>query len=144
MTANNPLSGHTDGANDGLTDGDHILSPSLTNLYEGVHGNGILLPHDTAYGDSDRNDPPDLPGAISAGSAANNYLEIGHWGNGDLIKVYGDRVEIIEPLTLSSGTIEFGHASDTTISRVSAGVIAVEGKNLSTVDDATALAIALG
>jgi len=74
MTANNPLSGHTDGANDGLTDGDHILSPSLTNLYEGVHGNGILLPHDTAYGDSDRNDPPDLPGAISAGSAANQFV----------------------------------------------------------------------
>ena len=74
MTANNPLSGHTDGANDGLTDGDHILSPSLTNLYEGVHGNGILLPHDTAYSDSDRNDPPDLPGAISAGSAANQFV----------------------------------------------------------------------
>jgi len=34
--------------------------------------------------------------------------------------------------------------SDTTLTRVSAGVIAVEGKNLSTVDDATALAIALG
>jgi hypothetical protein len=79
----------------------------------------------------------------SAGSAANNYLEIGHWSNGDLIKVYGDRVEITGPLT-TTGTIEFGHASDTTISRVSAGVIAVEGKNLSTVDDATALAIALG
>jgi len=74
MTTNNPLSGHTDGTNDGLKDGDHILSPSLTNLYEGVHGNGILLPNDTAYGDSDRNDPPDLPGAISAGSAANQFI----------------------------------------------------------------------
>ena len=74
MSVNNPLSGHTDGTNDGLKDGDHILSPSLTNLYEGVHGNGILLPHDTAYGDSDRNDPPDLPGAISAGSAANQFV----------------------------------------------------------------------
>jgi len=74
MTTNNPISGHTDGTNDGLTDGDHILSPSLTNLYEGVHGNGILLPHDTAYSDSDRNDPPDLPGAISAGSAANQFI----------------------------------------------------------------------
>ncbi len=74
MSTNNPLSGHTDGTNDGLKDGDHILSPSLTNLYEGVHGNGILLPNDTAYGDSDRNDPPDLPGAISAGSAANQFI----------------------------------------------------------------------
>ena len=72
--SNNPLSGHTAGTNDGLRDGDHILSPSLTNLYEGVHGNGILLPHDTAYSDSDRNDPADLPGAISAGSAANQFV----------------------------------------------------------------------
>jgi len=46
----------------------------LTNLYEGVHGNGILLPHDTAYDDNDRNDPPDLPGAISAGAAANQFV----------------------------------------------------------------------
>ena len=74
MSTNNPLSGHTDGTNDGLKDGDHILSPSLTNLYEGVHGNGILLPHDTAYGDSNRNDPPDLPGSIIAGSAANQFV----------------------------------------------------------------------
>ena len=49
-----------------------------------------------------------------------------------------------------TGTIELGHASDTTISRVSAGVIAVEGNNLLTtatgasLDDVTALAIALG
>ena len=74
MTTNNPLSGHTDGTNDGLTDGSHILSPSLTNLYEAAHGNGILLPHDTAYGDSDRNDPPDLPGAITAGSNAYSFV----------------------------------------------------------------------
>lgn len=44
----------------------------------------------------------------------------------------------------TTADIELGHASDTTISRVSAGVIAVEGKTLSTVDDVTALAIALG
>lgn len=74
MSTNNPLSGHTDGTNDGLTDGSHILSPSLTNLYEAAHGNGILLPHDTAYGDSNRNDPPDLPGAITAGSNAYSFV----------------------------------------------------------------------
>ena len=74
MSTENPLSGHTDGTNDGLTDGSHILSPSLTNLYEGVHGNGILLPHDTAYDDNDRNDPPDLPGAITAGSNAYSFV----------------------------------------------------------------------
>ena len=38
----------------------------------------------------------------SDGSASNNYLEIGHWGNGDLIKVYGDKVEITDPLTVTS------------------------------------------
>ena len=72
--AGNPLSGHTK-ANmtlsgsaqpaDGLTDGDHILSPTLTNFLEGIHGNGILLEEDTAYGDGDRDDPENLPGACN-------------------------------------------------------------------------------
>ena len=43
MPTGNPLSGHTQanaaGSVDGLRDGDHILSPSFTNAYEGVHGN---------------------------------------------------------------------------------------------------------
>jgi|21_taG_2_1085346.scaffolds.fasta_scaffold00104_53 hypothetical protein len=63
--ADNPISGHTAGANDGLRDGDHILSPSLTNIYEGLHGNGVLNAHDTAFGSSDRNTPTSLPGAVS-------------------------------------------------------------------------------
>lgn len=71
--AGNPLSGHTNAnvslsgsasAADKLIDGSHILSPSLTNLYEGVHGNGILLLQDTASGDSNRSVPEDLPGVI--------------------------------------------------------------------------------
>ena len=70
--AQNPKAGHTaagtTGAQDGLRDGDHILSPSLTNIYEGLHGNGILLASDTAYGDGNRNDPNALPGAISTGA----------------------------------------------------------------------------
>lgn len=68
----NPLSGHT-AANqasmtgsgvftDSLEDGEHITSPSLTNMLEGVHGNGILLEEDTATGASTRNTPEDLPG----------------------------------------------------------------------------------
>ena len=44
----------------------------------------------------------------------------------------------------TSGDIELGHANDTTISRVSEGVISVQDKTIATVDDATALAIALG
>ena len=70
----NPLSGHTAGTNDGLRDGDHILSPSLTNLYEGVHGNGVLLSNDTSYGNADRNNPNNLGGAVRAGSANNQVI----------------------------------------------------------------------
>jgi len=58
----NTKSGHTTG----LTDGDYILSPSFTNLYEGLHGNGILALEDGAVGDGDRNTPANMPGAISA------------------------------------------------------------------------------
>lgn len=69
----NPLSGHTKAnvgtlsggvatAVDGLIDGSHIISPSLTNIYEGVHGNGILLLEDTATGEGTRNQPENLPG----------------------------------------------------------------------------------
>ena len=43
----------------------------------------------------------------------------------------------------TSGNIELGHASDTTLSRASAGVLAVEGKELATKGCATAMAIAL-
>tara|TARA_R100001082_G_C4354964_1_gene156394 strand:+ start:81 stop:1265 length:1185 start_codon:yes stop_codon:yes gene_type:complete len=64
----NPLSGHTNhnitGGVDGLGDGDHILSPSLTNLYEGIHGNGIILQNDGAAADANRGTPIDLPGAV--------------------------------------------------------------------------------
>ena len=66
--AQNPLSGHTAGTNDGLRDGDHILSPSLTNIYEGLHSNGILNPHDTAFGSTDRNNVANLPGAVTNSS----------------------------------------------------------------------------
>ena len=71
--AGNPLSGHTNAnmslsgsasAVDKLIDGSHILSPSITNLYEGVPGNGILLLQDTASGDSNRSVPEDLPGVV--------------------------------------------------------------------------------
>jgi len=68
----NPLSGHT-AANqasmagsgvftDSLEDGEHITSPTLTNMLEGVHGNGIILEEDTASSASNRNTPEDLPG----------------------------------------------------------------------------------
>ena len=56
----NPISGHTSAAGmvasaQGLRDGDSLTSPSLTNIYEGLHGNGIFRLADGAYGDSTRN-----------------------------------------------------------------------------------------
>ena len=61
--AGNPVSGHTSSnhtadsgavigatAPDGLRDGDHILSSTLTNFVESHHGNGILLLEAGAYG----------------------------------------------------------------------------------------------
>ena len=83
----NPLSGHTKGnmtlttysslsvptAEDGLFDGEHIISPTLTNAYEGVHGNGIVLEEDTAAGDSDRNNPLNLAGRVNGVGSAVHY-----------------------------------------------------------------------
>ena len=61
--SDNPLHTNTKG----LTDGDFLLSPSLTNLYEAAHGNGIMLYEDAATSTSGRrNTPASLPGAISA------------------------------------------------------------------------------
>ena len=86
MMASNPVSGHTASnhtadvgavigatAPDGLRDGDHILSPSLTNFVEAHHKNGIILLEDGAY-DSTRNDPDSLPGAVDVKqSGDSNY-----------------------------------------------------------------------
>ena len=71
MPDENPLKGHTSS----LTDGDFLLSPSLTNLYEAAHGNGILLLEDGAVSTSSlRRNVSGLPGAVSYSS--NNVLSI--------------------------------------------------------------------
>ena len=63
MPNENPLKGHTST----LTDGDFILSPSLTNLYEASHGNGILLLEDGSVSTSSlRRNVASLPGAMTA------------------------------------------------------------------------------
>ena len=79
----NPLAGHTSatamGTNaQGLRDGDGLSSPSLTNLYEGIHGNGIFRLESTASGDSLRN-------SLAVGTPG--FLEVGA-SQGE-IKVYG-------------------------------------------------------
>jgi len=72
----NPKAGHTSAAGmgtsaEGLRDGDGLSSPSLTNPYEGIHGNGILRMADTAVGTSLRN---------SIATSTPGYIEIGASG----------------------------------------------------------------
>jgi hypothetical protein len=55
----NPLSGHTATS---LADGQSLTSASITNLYEAVHGNGIIRIDDGAYDDANRQ-------AIGSGTA---------------------------------------------------------------------------
>ena len=81
-TTGNPLSGHTAAnyntahsagagrAVDGLRDGDQILSASLTNILEGINGNGIMPLESGAESGTDRNDPDYLPGAVTKGTGA--------------------------------------------------------------------------
>ena len=71
----NPKAGHTSAAGmstsaEGLRDGDGLSSPSLTNPYEGLHGNGILRISDTAVGTSLRNSiAASTPGYIETASS---------------------------------------------------------------------------
>lgn len=115
----NPISGHTAGTNDGLRDGDHIISPSLTNIYEGLHGNGVLNPYDTAYGSptGDRITPTNLPGAVTGSNhqvtikACSVILDgvpynIDNGSGGDVtinLTTTGDKLTGTAPTALTSG-----------------------------------------
>ena len=70
----NPLKTHTDN----LHDGDFLLSPTLTNMLESAHGNGILMLEDYATGESRRYIPADLPGAVAYSSAHQVTIKGGH------------------------------------------------------------------
>tara|TARA_R100001594_G_scaffold98672_1_gene133143 strand:+ start:2287 stop:3492 length:1206 start_codon:yes stop_codon:yes gene_type:complete len=80
----NPKAGHTSASGmrstdaQGIRDGDGLTSPSLTNLYEGLHGNGIIRLEDGAQSDSLRN-------SIVAGNPG--YVE--KTGTQGELKVYG-------------------------------------------------------
>ena len=71
----NPIAGHTNATGmgtsaEGLRDGDGLSSPSLTNLYEGLHGNDIIRMSDTAIGTSLRNSlVASTPGYIEVGAS---------------------------------------------------------------------------
>jgi hypothetical protein len=96
--AGNPLSGHTKKnmtltthtslstptIEDGLFDGEPIISPSITNAYEGIHGNGIILEEDTANGDGDRNNPINLAGRVN-GVASSSHFRVNVLGGHAII-----------------------------------------------------------
>ena len=67
-------SGHTTR----LTDGDFIMSPSVTNLFEAAHGNGILLLEDGATNGGNRNTPASLSGAVSANGTNGLNIKAGY------------------------------------------------------------------
>ena len=75
----NPLSGHTTGqtaSSESLKDGAGLSSTSLTNLYEGLHGNGVVRLDDRAYADSNRqNTGTNTAGhvAVSSGGSVTVY-----------------------------------------------------------------------
>ncbi len=65
-----------------------------------------------------------------------------NWNNGNVTLTHSaGLLTLSSPLSLgtsnalTAGTVELGHASDTTLTRVSAGVVAVEGNNLMRAND---------
>ena len=81
-------------------------------------------------------------GLVRITSAALTTPNIGTPSAGTLTSCTGLPVAGITASTstaLGVGTLELGHASDTTISRVSAGVVAIEGTNIAKVSDLVGL-----
>ena len=134
--SDNPLYTNTKG----LTDGDFLLSPSLTNLYEAAHGNGIMLYEDAATSTSGRrNTPASLPGAISAsvnvltikgGYAVIDGLVVDFGGGYDA----GNDDPLDHTLKLNSDTINGGGTALTNASHTALLVVYVstEGGNHAT------------
>jgi len=78
----NPIAGHTSATGfsanaQGLRDGDGLTSASLTNAYEGLHGNGIIRLESGAAGDSLRNSIiSNTPGYVEKGPSGNSYVKV--------------------------------------------------------------------
>lgn len=71
------LSGHTAAQNnagaDGLRDGDALSSASLSNMLQGINGNGIVRLQDGAFA-STRNAVDSQPGSVLRGTGSNSYI----------------------------------------------------------------------
>lgn len=91
---------------------------------------------------------PNTDDAIALGNATSNrwsdlYLAEGgviNWDNGDAtLTQTGNVVKLAGAALETDGVIELGHATDTTLSRVSAGVVAVEGVTVPTISSTNTL-----
>jgi hypothetical protein len=93
-----------------LTDGDFIMSPSLTNLFEAAHGNGILLLEDGATNGGNRNTPASLPGAVSANGTNGLNIKAGYAVIDGMVVDFGNYTVGVNAntysLTLQDSTIE--------------------------------------
>ncbi len=106
----NVKSGHTQS----LTDGDYILSPSITNLFEATHGNGILMYEDTATGDSNRNAKATTPGLVTDNGTNSIVVRGGYAVLDGMIVPFADIGSgATTTITLQQSTIE-GTASELT------------------------------
>jgi hypothetical protein len=98
-----------------------VLAPRLIIGSEGTATiNGIVVGSDTLPGIVSSNENQDL--VLQAGNGYTGHITLTDGTNGNIsLTPHGTGAVAI------STTLELGHASDTTLSRVSAGVVAVEG-----------------
>lgn len=111
----NPLAGHTAAVGfgrdaQGLKDGDGLTSPSLTNLYEGIHGNGIIRLEGGATGDALRNSIISAtPGFVEQGASGTSYVKV----SGGFCKLDGSLYKFAGG---NGSTVEFRIGTDTNYS----------------------------
>ena len=67
-----------------------------------------------------------------------NLVSVGALASGSIASGFGT-INIGTSNAVSCGTVELGHATDTTLSRVSAGLVAIEGNNILTANTGLAL-----
>ena len=99
------------GHNTRLTDGDFIMSPSITNLFESSHGNGILLLEDGAVSPSgNRNTPASLSGAVAKNGTNGLRIKAGYAVIDGMVVDFGNYTAGVNAtnhdITLQASTIE--------------------------------------
>jgi len=100
------LSGHTAAQNtlgaDGLRDGDALSSASLTNMMQGIHGNGILRLEDGAFGSTRNATNGAQPGAMIRASASTLTVSGGYAVLDGVLYEFGGGPTVTKTLTLGN------------------------------------------